>query len=87
MKKFAAIFIFAALAGWGASCFAEDIQGSVEAIDTVKNEIMVKDEISGMTKAVMVHPNVLSSLKKGCVVKASLKSGSNLAQTIQVEME
>ena len=66
--------------------FAEIVQGSVESINVAKNEIVVKDQISGTDKAIIIHPKVLATLQSGAVVKASLKPGSNTADTVEVKI-
>lgn len=63
---------------------ADQTQGFVESIDTSNNSLQIKDPVSGEAKIVQVHPKVISQVKKGSVVKATLKSGSSQADTLEV---
>ncbi len=65
-------------------CFAEQVQGLVESVDSSNHSIVVKDPVSGSGRSVRVHPKVISEVKKGSVVKATLKSGSDDADTVEV---
>ena len=69
-----------------APAFADEVQGPIESIDAVKNEIVVKDSASGTDKTVAVHPKIISTLKEGLVVKISLKPGTNAADTLEVKI-
>ena len=84
INKIAAGFLL--LAGFTTAAFAEEVKGTVKSIDNSKSEIIVNDSISGTDKIVAVHPKVLTGLKEGASVKASLKVGTNQAETISVEV-
>ncbi len=87
MKKIATfILAMLILTGFASVSFAEVVQGPIESINTVKNEIVVKDKISGTDKAIIVHPKVIATLQNGVVVKASLKPGSNTADSVEVKI-
>ncbi len=75
---------FALTLGISFPCFADQVQGFIEAIDSSNNSILIKDPVSGTGKSVHVHPKVISEVKKGSVVKATLKSGSDNADTLEV---
>ena len=74
----------ALILGLSLPCFADQVQGLIESIDSSNNSILIKDPVSGEGKAVRVHPKVISEVKKGSVVKATLKSGSDDADTLEV---
>jgi len=57
----------------------EIIKGTIESIDTAKNEITVKG------KTIVVKPEELAMLKKGETVKVTLAPGTNNAEKITVE--
>ena len=84
MKKIS-LFVLGLLILTG-SAFAEQIQGPIQSIDASKNEIIVKDSASGADKAVIVHPKIISTLQSGSVVRISLKSGTNAADTLEVKI-
>ncbi len=87
MKK-VTVFVFGVLiiTGFAATSFAEVVQGSIQSINVAKHEIVVKDKTSGANKTVIVHPKIMATLKNGTVVKASLKPGSNTADTVEVNI-
>ena len=85
MKKLYVLLMSFALAfGISLPCYADQVQGLVESVDSSNNSILIKDPVSGEGKAVRVHPKVISEVKKGSVVKATLKSGSDDADTLEV---
>ena len=87
MNKLHVLLLSSILAlGFSLPCFADQVQGFVESIDSSNNSILIKDPVSGSGKNVRVHPKVISDVKKGSVVKATLKSGSDDADTIEVLM-
>lgn len=61
----------------------ETIRGKIISIDTVKNEIVVKENKTGIEKTITVDPKVILSLKTDEAVKVSLKEGTNLALSIK----
>lgn len=61
----------------------EVITGKIVAIDTVKNEIVIKENKTGIAKTITVDPKVISSLKTDEAVKVSLKEGTNVALSIK----
>ncbi len=75
---------FALVLGSSLPCFANQVQGLVESIDPSSNSILIKDPVSGAGKTVHVHPKVISEVQKGSVVKATLKPGSDTADTLEV---
>ncbi len=87
MKKItSSIFAVLIFAGLAVSSYAEVVQGPIESIDKTKNEIVVKNKETGTDKAVIVHPKIIATLQNGTVVKASLKPGSNVADTVEVKV-
>ncbi len=85
MNKLRVLLLSACLAlGFSLPCFADQVQGFVESVDSSNNSIAIKDPVSGTGKTVRVHPKVISEVKKGSVVKATLKSGSDDADTLEV---
>ncbi len=80
------VFLLSACFALGLSlpCFADQVQGFIESIDSPNNLILIQDPVSGTGKSVHVHPKVISGVKKGSVVKATLKSGSDHADTLEV---
>ena len=85
MNKPRVLLLSSALAlGLSLPCFADQAQGFVESIDSSNNSILIKDPVSGSGKNVRVHPKVISEVKKGSVVKATLRSGSDDADTVEV---
>ena len=65
-------------------CFASEVQGLVKSTDASNNAIEITDPVSGAGRMVHVHPKVIRDIKKGDVVKATLKSGSDDAETLEV---
>lgn len=85
MNKLRVLFLSSCFAlGFSLPCFADQVQGLIESIDSSNNSILIKDPVSGAEKTVHVHPKVISEVKKGSVVKATLKSGSDNADTLEV---
>ena len=85
MNKLLVLLLSSILAlGLSLACFAYQVQGFSESIDSSNNSILIKDPVSGAGKTVHVHPKVISDVKKGSVVKATLKSGSDQADTLEV---
>lgn len=75
---------FALSLGLSLTSFAEQVQGFVESVDSSNQTILIKDPVSGAEKAVRVHPKALTDVKKGSVVKASFKTDSDQADTLDV---
>ncbi len=85
MNKLRVLLMSFALAlGLSIPCFADQVQGLIESIDPSNNSILIKDPVSGQGKVVHIHPKVIAEVKKGSVVKATLKSGSDDADTLEV---
>jgi len=61
----------------------ETIRGKITSIDTVKNEILVRESKTGIEKIIMVDPKVIASLKTDEDVKVTLKAGSNVAEQVR----
>lgn len=70
--------------GLSSPSFADQVQGFIESIDSSNNSILIKDPASGTGKTVHVHPKVISEVKKGSVAKATLRPGSDEADTLEV---
>jgi len=62
---------------------SEVVRGKIISIDTVKNEIVVKENKTGTEKTIAVDPKVISTLKIEENVKVTLKSGTNVAEKIK----
>lgn len=85
MNKLRVLLLISALTlSLSLPCVADEVQGIVESIDSSNNTILIKDPVSGAGKTVHVHPKVIADLKKGSVAKATLKSGSDHADTFEV---
>jgi len=63
---------------------AEVVKGEIVSIDTVKNEVVVKDAKANTEKTIVVEPKEIATLKKGEHVKAILKEGTNTVEKIKV---
>ena len=85
-KTVSFVFVMLVLTGFATTGFAEIVQGTVESINKAKNEIVVKNKVSGADQVIIVHPKVIATLQNGIVVKVSLKPGSNVADTVEVEI-
>ena len=83
-KLRALLFSVALIFGFSAPCFANQVQGLVKSVDASNNAIEITDPVSGNGRTVHVHPKVITDIKKGDVVKATLKSGNNDAETLEV---
>ena len=85
MNKLSVVMLsFVLTLGFSFPCFADQVQGLVESIDSSNNSILIKDPVSGAEKVVRVHPKVILEVKKGSVAKATLKPGSDEADTLEV---
>lgn len=78
------VFSLVVFASFTAAAFAEEVKGSIESIYASQNTIVVSDQLSGMNKTVIVSSKVIPTLKKGSFVRASMQSGSNTAETLDV---
>jgi hypothetical protein len=63
---------------------SEMIKGQIASIDSVKNEITVKQAVTGTDKTVKVDPKEIALLKVGEMVKIKVKPGSDMAQSIKL---
>jgi hypothetical protein len=61
----------------------EVVRGKIVSIDTVKNEIVVKEPKTGADTTISVDPEVISSLKTDENVKVTLKAGTNVADKVK----
>ncbi len=85
MNRLRVLLLSSVLAlGLSLPCFADQVQGFIESVDSSNNSILIKDPVSGAEKTVRVHPKVISEVKKGSVAKATLKSGSDDADTLEI---
>ena len=64
--------------------FANEVQGLVQSVDASNNAVEITDPVSGAGHTVHVHPKVIQTIKNGDVIKASLKDGSDEAESLQV---
>lgn len=76
--------IVAVFTAFPKAVFAEEVKGSIESIHASQNTIIVADQLTGRHREVKINPKITSSLKKGSPVRASLSSGSNVAETLEV---
>ena len=73
MNKFrVGLFSVALILGFLLPCFANEVQGLVKSTDMSNSAIDITDPVSGARRTVRVHP------------KATLKSGSDGAETLEV---
>ncbi len=63
---------------------AEIIIGKIVSVDPVKNEIVIKEDKTGIDKTIQVRPKTISSLKIGEHVKAKLKPQDNKAESVKI---
>jgi hypothetical protein len=61
----------------------EVIMGKIISIDTVKNEVVIKENKTATEKTIVVDAKVISLLKTDEAVKVSLKEGTNIALSIK----
>ena len=61
----------------------EVIIGKIISIDTVKNEVVIKENKTATEKTIVVDAKVISLLKTDEAVKVSLKEGTNIALSIK----
>ena len=61
----------------------EVIRGKIIAIDLAKNEIVIKENKTGVEKTITVDSKVISSLKANEDVKVIVKEGSNIATSVK----
>jgi hypothetical protein len=59
------------------------VRGKITSIDTAKNGIVIKENKTGIEKTIAVDPKLISSLKIDDTVKVTLKSGSNVAESVK----
>jgi hypothetical protein len=80
-----ALIFFASLV-YAAAPYGKEthVIGKIVKIDTVKNEIVLKEKKGEMT--IVVKPEVydIKKLKKGEMVKIELNAGTNMADSIKV---
>jgi len=62
----------------------ELIQGKIVSIDKTKNEIVVKDDKTGVERTIAAKSKIIASLKVGEEVKVTLKGGSNTAEKVKI---
>ena len=76
---------FAQTAGAKKTEAAVDIvRGTVVSVDTAKNAIVVKENKTGESKTIVVDASIIPTLKAGDHVKATLKAGSNAAESVKI---
>ena len=78
------LFGAALMLGSSLPCFADQVQGLVQSVNASNNTVVITDPVNGAGRTVHVHPKVVSDIKSGDVVKATLKSGSDEADTFEV---
>lgn len=61
----------------------EIITGKIISIDAAKNEVVIKDEKTGAERIISVNPKIISSLKIDEKVKVTVKSGTNIAESVK----
>lgn len=61
----------------------EIIRGKIVSIDSAKNEIVIKDNKTGLEKSILVNAKEVGSLKVGEELKVTLKSGTNIAESVK----
>jgi hypothetical protein len=61
----------------------EVVRGKILSIDPAKNEIVVKDNKTGVARSIVVDPKQIGSLKVDEEIRARLKSGSNIAESVK----
>jgi len=61
----------------------EIVHGVIVSTDAAKNEVVVKEKKSGAERIISVDPRELQLLKTGEEIKATLKPGTNIAESIK----
>jgi hypothetical protein len=61
----------------------EVIRGKIVSIDTTASTIVIRDKKTGAEKVISVNPKTILSLKTGEEVKVTLKSGTNIAESVK----
>ncbi len=86
MKHQFQIFALSAalVAGSALPGHADQAQGFVESINVAEHSIVIMDPATGAEKTVIVHANIIPTLKKNSVVKATFATGSSTADTLEV---
>ena len=83
MNKLKGFLLSVALVlGLSLPCWADQIQGVIESVSG--NSITIKDPVSGEGKTVRVHSKVASGAKSGDIAKATLKPGTDEADTVEL---
>ena len=62
----------------------DTIKGKITSIDTAKNTITLNEMKTKTEVTLAVDPKVISSLKVGDAVKITSKTGSNVADTVNI---
>ena len=66
---------------------AQTVEGKVVSLDLAKNEVVIKDNKTGLNKIISASLRSLSALKAGDEVKITLKAGStNTADSVKVKV-
>ena len=74
------------LLGPASLCYAQNIKGAVSSIDSAKNQIVINNIASGKSETVTIHPNILSGVTIGSIVNVTLKEGTTIVDTVEVEI-
>lgn len=61
----------------------EVIRGKIVSIDTTASAIVIRDKKTGVEKVITVNPKTILSLKTGEEVKVTVKSGTNIAESVK----
>jgi hypothetical protein len=61
----------------------EAIKGKIVSIDTAKNEIVVKEDMTGVEKTIAVSPKKIAALKVGEEVKVKEHSWGSVVESVK----
>jgi hypothetical protein len=62
---------------------SEMTKGEIVSIDSVKNEIVIKEKATGTDKTLKVDPKEVAMLKVGETVKVRIKPGTDIAENVK----
>jgi hypothetical protein len=85
MNQSRALFLTAAFVlAFSAVSFADNVQGTIRSINHSSSTVTIADPVTGSSRTVKVHPKVLDGVDEGSIVKATLRSGTDEVDTLEV---
>ncbi len=80
------IFLILAMTGGVATGCAEEIKGTVRSVDRQTRQVVVR-QADGTDRSVIIPEKVLRYLKSGTAITTVLKKGSDVADSVDVEIQ